>query len=88
MDKSEILKEGDVVEEQQIWSWALGAAGLTGLYLAGKKSWSGWCICFLTQIAWAAYGWRTHQYGFIVSSIGYGFINGKNMLSWVKEPPQ
>lgn len=79
---------GSTMGEQQIWSWCLGAAGLTGVYLAGKKSWTGWAIGFLTQLAWMAYGWRTNQPGFIVSAVGYGILHGKNLLSWIKDPPQ
>lgn len=68
-----------------LWSYALAAVGIFGLYLAGKKNAWGWALGFLVQIPWVVYAVLTEQYGFIVSAIAYGYVYAKNFLVWRKE---
>jgi hypothetical protein len=62
--------------------------GITGLYLAGRKSAWGWAIGFGVQPLWVAYAMATEQYGFIVGAIAYGAVNARNFLRWKREEKQ
>jgi hypothetical protein len=66
------------------WPWVLVCIGITSMYLAGRKSWTGWAIGVGAQGLWMAYGITTHQYAFIVTAILYGIVYGKNLIGWVK----
>ena len=67
------------------WSWLLAAVGLCGLYVAGSgKSW-GWLIGLVAQALWIAYALATGQYGFLVTSVGYGAVYLRNFLAWRRE---
>ena len=67
------------------WSIGLAAIGILGIYLAGRKNLWGWFIGFSAQVLWIIYALATHQWGFIASALAYGFIYGKNWLSWRNE---
>ena len=69
---------------ETIWSFALAAVGILGLYLAGKKNAWGWALGFLVQIPWTYYAIITEQYGFIVSAVAYATVYAKNFLTWRK----
>jgi hypothetical protein len=66
----------------QWWSWLLTSIGVTGLYLAGKRSLWGWVIGFSVQFLWLGYALVSRQWGFIVSSIAYGAVNLRNLIRW------
>jgi hypothetical protein len=67
------------------WSWILTAVGVTGLYLAGRKVWWAWLIGLGAQVLWIAYALATVQYGFLVSAVAYGWVYGRNALSWYRD---
>lgn len=69
----------------QLWSWLLGAVGLIGFWLAGRKVWWCWYINIANQILWVAYSLVTKQYGFLVAAFGYSFVFTKNAYTWTKE---
>lgn len=69
----------------ELWSWVLTAAGVGGMYLAGKKNKWGWIIGICSQFLWIAFAIATSQYGFIVASILYGTVYAKNFINWQKE---
>jgi hypothetical protein len=69
----------------QLWSWLLTAVGVTGLYLAGRKSKVGWAVGFGAQALWIAYAVATRQWGFIVSACAYGWVYARNWLRWRRE---
>lgn len=50
-----------------IWSFALAAIGIFGLWLAGKQIRAGWLIGLAAQVLWIIYALLTRQYGFIIS---------------------
>lgn len=64
------------------WSYLLTAVGFLGLWLAGRRWPAGWLIGFLAQGLWIAYATATHQYGFYISALAYGFVYAKNFLAW------
>jgi membrane protein implicated in regulation of membrane protease activity len=68
----------------QLWSWALMAVGVTGLFLAGRGGWLGWAIGIFAQLLWFVYALVTKQYGFIVSAIAYGVVNVINLRKALK----
>lgn len=64
------------------WSFVLGAVGVLGLYIAGRKSWVGWAINAGAQVLWLAYALVTHQYGFIFTALAYGAVYVRNLRAW------
>lgn len=69
----------------QIWSWILTAVGVTGLYLAGRRSPWGWGIGIAAQVLWLAYAISTEQWGFLVSVAAYGWVNVTNLRRMLAE---
>lgn len=67
------------------WSYLLTAVGVTGLWLAGRKSRIGWAVGLAAQVLWIAYAIATRQWGFIVSSIVYGAVYARNWVRWTRE---
>ncbi|GGK38139.1 hypothetical protein GCM10010124_33700 [Pilimelia terevasa] len=63
----------------QLWSWLLTAVGVTGLYLAGRNSWTGWAVGLASQLLWLAYSVTTGQWGFLVSVFAYGAVHARNL---------
>jgi len=66
----------------QWWSWLLTVVGVTGLYFAGSRKRLGWAIGIAAQTLWIAYALATHQYGFLVSAVAYGWVYSRNFLRW------
>ncbi|WP_431916717.1 hypothetical protein [Micromonospora wenchangensis] len=71
----------------QVWSWLLMAVGVTGLYLAGRRSWTGWAVGLAGQTLWLAYSLITEQWGFLVSCFVYGAIYLRNLHAWLRPTP-
>lgn len=69
----------------ELWSWVLMAVGVTGLYFAGRKKAFGWGIGIAAQVLWLAFALTTQQYGFVVSSLVYGWVYVKNFVAWRRE---
>lgn len=65
-----------------IWSIALAAVGIAGIWLAGSKRWEGWALGVLAQVAWIVFALVTGQLGFILSALAYGFVYGRNLWRW------
>ena len=66
------------------WSYILAAVGILGLWLAGNKNKWGWAIGLGAQVLWIIYAVVTKQYGFIFSSLGYGFVYIRNLRKGFK----
>lgn len=71
--------------DNQFWSWLLGAVGVVGFILAGRRVWWSWYINLACQGLWFAYAIITQQYGFIATALVYTVVFGKNAISWTKE---
>ena len=65
-----------------IWSYALAAVGILGIWLAGRKNVWGWAVGCGAQVLWIVYAVTTQQYGFIISAIAYGAVYGYNWRRW------
>jgi hypothetical protein len=68
-----------------VWSIALSVIGLGGLYLVGNKSQVGFVIGLSVQVLWIIFALVTYQWGFILSALGYGAMNLRNLLKWRAE---
>jgi hypothetical protein len=66
------------------WSFVLTAVGVFGLFLAGRKSKWGWAVGLGAQALWIAYATFTHQWGFYVSALAYGWVYARNFMAWRK----
>ncbi|MEV0734227.1 hypothetical protein [Polymorphospora sp. NPDC050346] len=71
----------------QLWSWLLMVVGVTGLYLAGRRSWVGWALGLAGQALWFAYAISTEQLGFLVSCFAYGAVYIRNLRAWLRPAP-
>lgn len=74
-----------MTEVSQYWSWVLAAIGLLGFWLSGRKVWWSWYINVANQALWFTYAIVTDQYGFIVASIAYTVVFGRNAYIWTKD---
>jgi hypothetical protein len=63
-----------------VWSIALAALGIAGLWRAGYGKRSGWVLGLAAQALWITYALVTHQWGFIASAVAYGFVYARNLL--------
>ena len=70
-----------------MWSWLPTAIGVTGLWLVRNHGWA-WGINLASQAVWIAYAVATEQYGFIVASLAYSAVFGKNLWHWWRERPK
>lgn len=68
-----------------IWSWALSAIGVVGIYLTGRKNWRGYAVGIVTECAWVAYAITTKQWGFIFGSTIYISVYSFNINKWLAE---
>jgi hypothetical protein len=68
-----------------LWSYALAAVGILGIYLAGRRSWVGWAVGVGAQALWIVYALVTAQPGFIVSALAYAVVYGRNWWKWARE---
>lgn len=64
--------------------WLLSALGCLGMYLAGRKSWTGWALGLATQPLWFTFAIVIHSYGLCVSPVLYAVVYGKNLRTWFK----
>ena len=64
------------------WSYLLTAVGVFGLWVVGRKDRRGFMIGIGAQALWVGYAVATHQWGFIISAIAYGWVNIRNLRLW------
>lgn len=68
----------------ELWSYALAAVGLTGLYLTGNMKRVGFLVGLGAQVLWIAYAIATRQWGFIATAVVYGGMYYRNWIRWKK----
>jgi hypothetical protein len=67
-----------------MWSWVLAIVGCIGIFFVGRKTVWGWLILMLNESLWVIYACTSHQYGFILASVGYVTIYVKSYREWIK----
>lgn len=68
----------------QLWSWALAAVGVSGVYLTTKKLYAGFIVGVLVQVLWVTYAVVTKQWGFIASALAFGWVNALGWYRWTR----
>lgn len=69
----------------QLFSFAMVAYGVLGLYVAGNKRVAGWWIGLSAQALWVVFAAITGLWAFYVSALAYGLVNARNLLRWRRE---
>ena len=57
---------------------------MTGIFFVGRKTLWGWFVLMLNECLWTIYALASHQYGFILASVGYGAVYVRSYLRWKK----
>lgn len=68
----------------QLWSWGLAIIGICGVYLTTKKLYWGFVVGVLVQVLWLTYALVTAQYGFILSALGFAWVNALGLYRWTR----
>lgn len=63
-----------------IWGYLLTSVGLLAMWLVLKRPRIGWSVGLASEGLWMAYAITTHQPGFIIGSVAYGCVYGRNLL--------
>lgn len=66
------------------WDWILALLGMFGLYLTTKKMVAGFVVGASLQVLWLTYALSTSQYGFVLSAVGFGFVNLLGIYRWTR----
>lgn len=69
----------------EYWNYIVTFVGLVGFWLAGKKIWWCWYVNIFNQILWFTFGLVTEQWGFVVGSLFYTAVFGRNAYRWTRE---
>lgn len=70
----------------QLWSWGLAIIGISGVYLTTKKLYWGFVVGVLVQVLWLSYSLVSQQYGFILSALGFAWVNALGLYRWTRAP--
>lgn len=70
------------------WDWILALLGMFGLYLTTKKMVAGFVVGASLQVLWLTYALSTSQYGFVLSAVGFGFVNLLGIYRWTRPKTQ
>lgn len=70
------------VSIEEIWSAALGATALLSTHLAGERRRSAWVVGMISQAGWLGFMFLVHNFGFLVSFIGFTFVYIRNHRKW------
>ena len=73
------------MDNTQLLTWAMGAVGIFGFFMAGKKKWWCWYVNLACQALWVIYAIVTSQPAFLITALFYTWVFGKNALMWTKE---
>jgi hypothetical protein len=68
-----------------MWSWILAVIGVSGIFLVGRKTISGWLILGVNEFLWIAYSLSTKQYGFIFMALVYMAVYTKSYIHWKRD---
>jgi hypothetical protein len=67
------------VDGLELFSWAIVALGLSGIWITGKHNW-GWLMAVVFQILWTYYALAINAHALAFQSIAFGVIALRNYL--------
>lgn len=70
---------------EQILSWVVGAVGITGFFLAGKRIWWAWYVNIGCQAIWVAFAIVSNTPAFLITALFYTIVFSKNAHHWTKD---
>jgi hypothetical protein len=70
---------------EQILSWVVGAVGITGFFLAGKRVWWAWYVNIGCQAIWVAFAIVSNNYAFLITAFFYTIVFSKNAWNWTMD---
>lgn len=70
-----------------LWSYALAAIGVTGLFIAATRPRVGWWFNIVAQAAWVAYAVATRQWGFLLTAVAYTVVYVRLLRRAYREQP-
>lgn len=68
-------------------SYILGALGLLGMWLTGRKSAFGWVVLFAAQCLWVVFAFTEQQYGLLIAAAPGAVIAARSWIEWRRNPP-
>lgn len=69
---------------EQLLSWLVGAIGITGFFLAGRKVWWSWYVNIACQVFWVLYAIASSTPAFFVTAAFYTAVFSYNAWKWTK----
>lgn len=69
---------------EQLLSWLVGAIGITGFFLAGRKVWWSWYVNIICQVFWVLYAIVSSTPAFFVTAAFYTAVFSYNAWKWTK----
>ena len=54
------------------------------MYLTTKKLYAGYIVGVLVQVLWISYAVVSSQYGFILSALGFAWVNALGWYRWTR----
>lgn len=70
-----------------MWSYLLGAIGITGLIIARTRPRLGWWFNIAAQVAWVWFAVDTRQWGFLAMSAGYSYAYVRLLIAAYRPKP-
>ena len=58
------------------------ALGFLGMWYAGKRRRAGWGLALLSEVAWAGWGYASHNPGIYPWCIIWGLVYSRNWWLW------
>jgi hypothetical protein len=73
------------MDNAQILSWVVGAVGISGFLLAGRKVWWSWYVNIACQLFWVLYAIASDTPAFFYTAFFYTGVFAVNAYKWTRE---
>lgn len=70
---------------EQLLSWLVGAIGISGFFLAGRKVWWSWYVNIACQLFWVLYAIASSTPAFLVTAAFYTAVFSINAWKWTRD---
>lgn len=71
-----------------IFGYVASAVGVTGSLLLTHRRVSGWWVCFVGLVMWAAYGWSKTDWPLVVNSFVFAAVYMYGIWKWRRDAGQ